>query len=97
MLNGNAVKGNVVRGNASVSLIGRRHYSSSHEPQYDPPSGNLWGVKPGEKYEKEGWEDIFFYGFYGTLALAVVAYVYKPDTSYVSPLGFLSCCSSSET
>lgn len=51
--------------------------------QYDPPTGWLWGVKPGEKYEKEGWENIFFYGFYGSLAVFAVAYAFKPDTSYV--------------
>ncbi|KAM7192501.1 ESSS subunit of NADH:ubiquinone oxidoreductase (complex I) domain containing protein [Naviculisporaceae sp. PSN 640] len=52
-----------------------------HGPQYDPPSGWLWGVRPGEKYEKEGWEDIFFYGFYGSMAVFAVAYAFKPDTS----------------
>ncbi|KAK8069330.1 hypothetical protein PG994_005946 [Apiospora phragmitis] len=30
---------------------------ASHGPQYDPPSGWLFGVKPGEKYQKEGWGD----------------------------------------
>lgn len=52
-------------------------------PHYDPPTGWLWGVKPGEKYEKEGWENIFFYGFYGSLAVFTVAYAFKPDTSCV--------------
>ncbi|KAI1100792.1 ESSS subunit of NADH:ubiquinone oxidoreductase [Jackrogersella minutella] len=55
--------------------------SSSHGPQFDPPSGWLFGVKPGEKYQKEGWEGPFFYGFCGSLALAAVAYGFKPDTS----------------
>ncbi len=50
-------------------------------PQYDPPSGWLWGVKPGEKYQKEGWEDLFFWGFYGSLGVFAVAYAFKPDTS----------------
>ena len=53
------------------------------EHHYDPPSGWLWGVKPGEKYQKEGWEGIWVWGFYGSLALGVVAYAFKPDTSYV--------------
>lgn len=54
-----------------------------HGPQYDPPTGWLWGVRPGEKYEKEGWEDIFFYGFYGSCILFAIAYAFKPDTRCV--------------
>ncbi|RYP75862.1 hypothetical protein DL771_002126 [Monosporascus sp. 5C6A] len=54
---------------------------ASHGPQYDPPTGWLFGVKPGEKYQKEGWETPFFYGFCGSLFLAAVAYGFKPDTS----------------
>lgn len=65
----------------------RRQFSAtprapaSHGPQYDPPTGWLFGVKPGEKYQKEGWENIFFYGFGGSLLVASVAYGFKPDTS----------------
>jgi len=55
--------------------------SGAHGPQYDPPTGWLFGVKPGEKYQKEGWENPFFYGFCGSLLLAGVAYGFKPDTS----------------
>ena len=53
----------------------------AHEDQYDPPSGWLFGVKPGEKAEKEGWETIWVWGFFGSLGLGVVAYAFKPDTS----------------
>ncbi|MCJ1252562.1 hypothetical protein MMC24_000368 [Lignoscripta atroalba] len=52
-----------------------------HEDHYDPPSGWLFGVPPGEKYKKEGWENIWVYGFFGSLLMAVVAYAYKPDSS----------------
>ncbi|KAI0390327.1 ESSS subunit of NADH:ubiquinone oxidoreductase-domain-containing protein [Xylariaceae sp. FL0594] len=55
--------------------------SGAHGPQYDPPTGWLFGVKPGEKYQKEGWETPFFYGFCGSILLAGVAYGFKPDTS----------------
>ncbi|KAK8053487.1 hypothetical protein PG996_012788, partial [Apiospora saccharicola] len=50
-------------------------------PSTTPPSGWLFGVKPGEKYQKEGWETPFYYGFCGTFALAAIAYAFKPDTS----------------
>ena len=56
---------------------------ASHGSQYDPPSGWLFGVKPGEKYKPEGWENLFFYGFCGSLGVFAVAYAFKPDTSYV--------------
>ncbi|KAF9895417.1 hypothetical protein FE257_000323 [Aspergillus nanangensis] len=48
---------------------------------YDPPTGYLFGIKPGQKYVKEGWENIWYYGFIGSLLVAGVAYVFKPDTS----------------
>jgi len=53
----------------------------AHEDHYDPPGGWLWGVKPGEKPAKEGWETIFYVGMFGSLGLATVAYAFKPDTS----------------
>jgi len=52
-----------------------------HEHSYDAPGGWLFGVKPGEQYEKEGWEGLMFWGFGGSIAAAVVAYAFKPDTS----------------
>ncbi len=55
---------------------------ASHEQHYDPPGGWLWGIPPGQKYENEGWEPIWYWGFFGSLGLAVVAYCYKPDTRY---------------
>jgi hypothetical protein len=53
----------------------------AHEDHYDPPGGWLWGLDPSKKHEKEGWENIFFYGFFGSLGLGVIAYAFKPDTS----------------
>ncbi|KAF2690430.1 hypothetical protein K458DRAFT_439397 [Lentithecium fluviatile CBS 122367] len=58
-----------------------RQGGGGHEAKYDPPTGWLFGVKPGEKYEKEGWEGIWYWGFYGSFALATIAYAFKPDTS----------------
>jgi hypothetical protein len=61
--------------------------------QYDPPTGWLWGVRPGEKYQNEGWEGPFFYGFWGSIIVFAIAYAWKPDTSYVysSSLLYLFC------
>ncbi|KAI5293410.1 hypothetical protein KEM52_005556 [Ascosphaera acerosa] len=54
---------------------------SAHGDHYDPPTGWLFGVKPGEKYVKEGWEGLFMYGVWGSLIATGVAYAFKPDTS----------------
>lgn len=55
--------------------------TATHESHYDPPSGWLFCVPPGQKYQKEGWENTWVYGFWGSLLFGVVAYAYKPDTS----------------
>jgi hypothetical protein len=60
--------------------------AADHGDHYDPPNGWLFGVKPGQKYVKEGWENIWYIGFIGSLVAAGVAYVFKPDTSYVEAL-----------
>ncbi|GAB7348536.1 hypothetical protein MBLNU459_g6930t1 [Dothideomycetes sp. NU459] len=74
---------------AAPRAAGRRPLSSSqvlrsadsHGDHYDAPGGWLFGVKPGEKYQDEGWEKIWYWGFFGSLALGVVGYAFKPDTS----------------
>lgn len=68
----------VLRSFSSTTL--QRSGDSAHS-HYDPPSGWLWGIPPGEKREKEGWEGVWIYGFFGGLLMGVVAYAYKPDTS----------------
>lgn len=62
----------------SSTILQRSGDTHSH---FDPPSGWLWGIPPGEKKEKEGWENVWIYGFFGGLLMGVVAYAYKPDTS----------------
>lgn len=47
---------------------------------FDPPTGWLWGVKPGEKAEAEGWEWPM-YIFCGSLVATGVALAFKPDTT----------------
>jgi hypothetical protein len=73
----------------STTPVRRGGDSHAHEDHYDAPGGWLFGVKPGEKPEKEGWEGIWMWGFFGSLGLATVAYAFKPDTSYVAHLSFL--------
>ncbi|KAG0649901.1 hypothetical protein D0Z07_3503 [Hyphodiscus hymeniophilus] len=65
----------------STSKSMKAEDAHAHEDHYDPPTGWLWGIKPGEKPEKEGWENIFIYGFFGSLIFGAVAYAFKPDTS----------------
>ncbi|KAI0174999.1 ESSS subunit of NADH:ubiquinone oxidoreductase-domain-containing protein [Pestalotiopsis sp. NC0098] len=66
---------------ATRSFSATTTQKASHGPQYDPPTGWLFGVKPGEKYQNEGWEKPFIYGFCGSIVLAAIAYGFKPDTS----------------
>lgn len=65
----------------AFSVSQRRAGGDAHGPQYDPPAGWLFGVKPGEKAKEEGWENLMFYGFGGSLIIFAVAYAFKPDTS----------------
>lgn len=68
-------------GARTFSLSGRRWGGDhGHESRYDPPGGWLWGIKPGEKPEPEGWEWPM-YIFCGSLLATAVALVFKPDTS----------------
>ncbi|KAL2119724.1 hypothetical protein VTJ04DRAFT_6685 [Mycothermus thermophilus] len=66
---------------AAFSTTPRRAGGGHGGMEYDPPTGWLWGVRPGEKYEKEGWENLFIYGFWGSLIVFMIAYAFKPDTS----------------
>lgn len=63
-----------------TSTSARSAGDHAHEDQYDSPSGWLFGVKPGEKYENEGWENVWYYGFFGSCLFGIVGYCYKPDT-----------------
>ena len=73
---------------AARSTVAQRPLSStstlrsadSHGDHYNPPGGWLFGVKPGEQYQNEGWERVFYWGFFGSMAFGVVGYCYKPDT-----------------
>lgn len=64
----------------SLSTTASRSAGDAHEDHYEPPTGWLFGVKPGEKYENEGWENVWYYGFMGSLLFGVIGYCYKPDT-----------------
>ncbi|KAI5829008.1 hypothetical protein K523DRAFT_243196 [Schizophyllum commune Tattone D] len=63
-------------------LNGRR--LASHGPVHNEPSGFLFGEKPpapGQKRQKENWENIWYIGMYGSMIVAAIGLYYKPDTS----------------
>lgn len=65
-----------------LSFRSIRH--SSHGPSYNAPTGKLFGETaplPGQTRVKEEWEDIYYYGLGGGMALAAVLLYYKPDSS----------------
>jgi hypothetical protein len=37
----------------------------------------------GQKRVKEGWENLYYYGFGGAMGFAALVLIYRPDTSYV--------------
>ncbi|KAI7819985.1 ESSS subunit of NADH:ubiquinone oxidoreductase-domain-containing protein [Kickxella alabastrina] len=49
-------------------------------PQFNEPGGYLFGRKPGEKYESEGWEVIWIGGFAIAFGMIAAGVYYKPDT-----------------
>ncbi|ODQ54966.1 hypothetical protein SAICODRAFT_33623 [Saitoella complicata NRRL Y-17804] len=51
---------------------------------FNEPSGNLFGeprLKPGEKREKEDWENIWVYGYGGCFVIGGILYYNRPDTT----------------
>lgn len=61
-----------------------RAYASGHGPQYNEPTGYLFGEKPpapGTKRVKDNWEDLWYYGFYGSIVAFGFLYYFKPDNS----------------
>jgi len=64
--------------------ISGRCYASHGPPQFNEPSGWLFGERPpppGQKRVKEEWENIWYVGMFGSMAMAAVLLYYKPDTS----------------
>ncbi|KAF9512889.1 hypothetical protein BS47DRAFT_1021219 [Hydnum rufescens UP504] len=71
-----------VLSSASASI--RRGYASSGGSHYNEPSGHLFGEKPpppGQKRERQDWEVLWYWGMFGSMAVAAVGLYYKPDTS----------------
>merc|ERR1712071_198845 len=65
------------------SQLAKRSYAS-HGPTYHQPSGYIFGEKPpaaGQKRVKEGWENLYYYGFGGAMGFAALVLIYRPDTS----------------
>ncbi|KAF4622897.1 hypothetical protein D9613_001868 [Agrocybe pediades] len=70
----------------SSRLPGKR-FASHGAPQYNEPTGWLFGEKPpppGQKRVKEDWENVWYIGMFGSMAFAAVMLYYKPDTSVQS-------------
>jgi len=71
------------RAGAGRGVITKR-FASNGAPHYNEPTGNLFGEKPlapGQKRVKEDWENIWYFGMFGSMGLAAVLLYYKPDTS----------------
>ncbi|KAJ2211294.1 hypothetical protein EV179_005604 [Coemansia sp. RSA 487] len=63
------------------ALANRRVVRGGHgEPEFNEPGGYLFGRRPGEKYEREGWEFIWYGGLGVSAVLIALGHWYKPDT-----------------
>jgi len=73
----------ILRTGTSQQFAAKR-FASHGAPQYNEPTGYLFGEKPpppGQKRIKEDWENIWYVGMFGSIGLAAVLLYYKPDTS----------------
>ncbi|KAJ2556857.1 hypothetical protein EV175_001721 [Coemansia sp. RSA 1933] len=61
---------------ASRSVVRGGH----KKPEFNEPGGYLFGRKPGEKYEREGWEITWWGGCSIAAVLIFFGHRYKPDT-----------------
>ncbi|KAF9956607.1 hypothetical protein BGZ65_002562 [Modicella reniformis] len=55
-----------------------------HSEGYNQPTGYLFGEKPlppGTKRVKEDWENMYIYGFMGSMVVGTAIVYYKPDTN----------------
>ncbi|KAI9500818.1 hypothetical protein GGI25_006222 [Coemansia spiralis] len=65
----------------SSRLANRAIVRGGHgEQKFNEPGGYLFGRKPGEKYEREGWELIWHGGLGIAAVLIAVGQYYRPDT-----------------
>lgn len=69
----------------SFSLSSRRRGGAAgkddhHGSAFEPPTGWLFGVPPGEKAPKEGWE-VPMYVYMASFVVTGIFLAFKPDTS----------------
>jgi len=64
--------------------LSSRRLAHHEAPQFNEPSGYLFGEKPlpaGRKRKREDWELIWYIGMFGGMGLAAIGLYFKPDTS----------------
>ncbi|KAF7320407.1 hypothetical protein MKEN_00825500 [Mycena kentingensis (nom. inval.)] len=57
--------------------------ASHGAPQFNEPTGLLFGERPpppGHRRVKEPWENIWYWGMYGSMAVGAVLMYFKPST-----------------
>jgi len=66
------------------SVYSTRRFAHHEAPQYNEPSGYLFGEKPpapGQKRKREDWEIIWYIGMFGGMGFAAAGLYFKHDTS----------------
>jgi hypothetical protein len=55
------------------------HDEHHHEEHHTDEDGRPFGLKPGQKYQREGWEIPYLTIFYGSIVLLIGSLALKPD------------------
>ncbi|KAJ7181734.1 ESSS subunit of NADH:ubiquinone oxidoreductase-domain-containing protein [Mycena crocata] len=67
-----------------LQRLGVVRFASHGAPQYNEPTGLLFGEKPpppGQQRKKQPWETLWYTGMYGTMLFGGLLLYFKPDTS----------------
>ncbi|KAF7310965.1 hypothetical protein HMN09_00639800 [Mycena chlorophos] len=69
---------------AALTRLRNVRCASHGPPEYNEPTGLLFGEKPppaGFRRIKEPWENVWYWGMYGSMVVGAVLMYFKPDTS----------------
>jgi hypothetical protein len=68
--------------NLAVGYLERRYYWRPVVLLRPDPCSAFQPPPPGQKRQKEDWENVWVIGMFGTMGLAMVLLYYKPDTRF---------------
>lgn len=73
---------------------GEGEFCDGHGSVQNNERSRLQPPPPGQKRVKEEWESLWYWGMYGSMALAAVLLYYKPDSRSVTLASHAAICGS---